>query len=157
MQNIDLQLFLESYPSDVSYRVCSCNELHFQLKDNEFIIVNTDPSFLPGQHWVVFYRNKEGLLEFFDSFGNLPGYYTIDFQMFVNRNCVKKYYILNPNQIQSNDSNICGLYCLLFYVSVVKNQEFNDFLLQFDNNTYLNDVHCLQKIENLFNYKFSLK
>ena len=30
-------------------------------------VANTDPSFLPGQHWVAFYHLSPSHLEFFDS------------------------------------------------------------------------------------------
>ena len=156
MQNIDLDLFLNKIHSNVSYKICSSDELNFLLRDNEFVIVNTDPSSLPGHHWVVFYRNKEGIIQFFDSFGHKPDFYTFNFVKFLQRNVFESYYIFNPCTIQSNTSNICGLYCLFFYVYICNDFSFNEFLCQFTNNTTLNDLYCLKSIEKLFDYTFIL-
>ena len=42
-------------------------------KSPKFYVVNTDPSHLPGEHWVAFYTG--GRPEFFDSTGHSPRYY----------------------------------------------------------------------------------
>lgn len=157
MQNIDLNLFLKNYGGNISYVVCSSDELNFALKINEFVIANTDPVSLPGRHWVAFYKNHNNILQFFDSFGCLPEYYSRNFVLFLKENSVKKYYETNSCKIQNSNSNICGLYCLLFYVSVTKNIGYDYFLSQFSNNTIVNDLYCLNSIEVLFHYKFDLK
>ena len=155
MENIDLKLFLERYNGDVIYKICSCDELHFSLNLNEFVIVNTEPSYLPGAHWVAFYKNKSQTIEFFDSFGMLPKYYTDNFVKFICKNSCKSFFLYNDNQIQSNYSNICGLYCLLFYVSVSRNEPFYKFLNKFQCNKSLNDIYCLYSVEDIFNFTFS--
>ena len=38
-------------------------------------VANTDPSSLPGQHWVAFYLLSPSHLEFFDSYGCHPDDY----------------------------------------------------------------------------------
>jgi len=36
------------------------------------LVVNTDPSSKPGQHWVAFYFDVDNTGDFFDSFGQPP-------------------------------------------------------------------------------------
>ena len=36
------------------------------------MIVNLDPSNLPGSHWVAIYRRNDGIAYYFDSFGDPP-------------------------------------------------------------------------------------
>lgn len=75
------------------------------------MIVNTDPSFLPGTHWLACWVEKTPKCsEFFDSFGRSPNYDEI-LKLFRNySNCV----IFNNHQLQSDFSEICGQFCLLY-------------------------------------------
>lgn len=41
------------------------------------IIINTDPSYLPGQHWIVMFLNEHNVLEYFDSMANTQKLYLI--------------------------------------------------------------------------------
>ena len=45
---------------------------------NRFYIVNTEPSHLPGSHWVCIYNGK--VPEFFDSLGKDPSFYDKKFE-----------------------------------------------------------------------------
>lgn len=56
-------------------------------------IVNTDPSWLPGRHWVVIYIPQEtnAPAEFFDSLGKHPDTYSPVFSIFMNTFCRRGY------------------------------------------------------------------
>jgi hypothetical protein len=76
-------------------------------------ICNTDPSYLPGSHWVVFWIHSPKYAEFYDSLGKSPEYYDAAFDAFIQNNCEKCVY--NNIRIQNKDSVACG-YHVLFYV-----------------------------------------
>ena len=72
------------------------------------IIINTDKSDGPGEHWVSVYVNSEKNGEYFDSYGLKPLY--IEIEMFLIDNCVSctfnNIFIQNP----SINSFTCGYY-----------------------------------------------
>ena len=84
-----------------------------KLKNNESAIVNLADSNDTGTHWIgMKYIDKK--LFYFDSYG-IP--YIPDI--------IKNQYsddkiITNIYRIQSNDSNECGKFCLMFIVSDIK-------------------------------------
>jgi hypothetical protein len=45
-------------------------------------ILNTDPSDKPGSHWVAMYFTEDGKGEFWDSYGQAPGFYSQSFTQF---------------------------------------------------------------------------
>ena len=78
-------------------------------------IVNTDTSDKPGQHWVAFYATKPGKLEGFDSFGRNPAQYSELIKTWIGGD----YFTMCKAQYQSNDSTVCGQYCIFFILYVV--------------------------------------
>lgn len=50
-------------------------------------ICNTDPSYLPGSHWVVFWIHNPKYAEIFDSLEKPPDYYDVAFNVFLQNNC----------------------------------------------------------------------
>ena len=93
------------------------------LKNNESTIANLADSFNKGTHWIAmkFINNK---LFYFDSYG-------IEFVPDI----IKKQYnkiITNTYRIQSNDSNECGKFYILFIKANIQNEsDYIKFLLQF--------------------------
>ena len=70
-------------------------------------ILNVEPEFMGGSHWVAFFREiKSNILEFFDSYGKAPSYYGFRLPSFSK--------VHNHYQMQSNTSTVCGEYCVLF-------------------------------------------
>ena len=98
------------------------------LKNNQSTIVNLANSNDTGTHWIAmkFINNK---LFYFDSYA-IP--YIPDI--------IKNQYsddkiITNIYRIQSNDSNECGKFCIMFIQSNIKNEsDYIKFLLQFEKN-----------------------
>lgn len=63
----------DTYMKNRIIGVFSADQLpHMQLGSETGLITNTDPTHLPGRHWVAFYLNQQKELECFDSFGNSP-------------------------------------------------------------------------------------
>ena len=74
-------------------------------------ILNTDPRHLPGQHWLAFYCDDEGRVEFFDSYGNPPSKYSSTIQTFMRRQSNAR---INSVRLQSIESTVCGQFCLFY-------------------------------------------
>ena len=103
------------------------------LKNNESTIVNLADSNDVGTHWIAmkFINSK---LFYFDSYG-------IEFVSDIIKNQYKKI-ILNIYRIQSNNSNECGKFCIMFLKANIQNEsDYIKFLLQFHKNNFeKNDI-----------------
>lgn len=74
------------------------------------IVVNTDASSRPGQHWVALYASSEDLIEYFDSYGDTPNENILSY---IERfpNCKR-----STHPIQSPFSKVCGQFCITYLV-----------------------------------------
>ncbi len=83
-----------------------------------FIIVNTDPSDRPGEHWVAIFIENSNTASYFCSLGSSP---IQPISNFLNSfNTVN----LCIDQWQSNDNDLCGEFALFF--ADLKCQNFDD-------------------------------
>ena len=85
------------------------------------LIVNLDPSWLPGSHWVGIcarmYGNKK-VLELFDSYGSRP-----------IMNHKKGWRIIyNKKKLQKPETKVCGHYATYFVKNRLKNESFRTIL-----------------------------
>lgn len=72
------------YTSDVKRGIFSSNNLSYLVSIYPAAyICNTDPSYLPGSHWVVFLMYSPIQSEFYDSSGISPGYFDSAFEVFL--------------------------------------------------------------------------
>jgi hypothetical protein len=69
-------------------------------------VCNTDPSHLPGEHWVVFWMDSPQKAEFFDSLGKPPEYYDERFKTFLMLNSENTVYSNKP--LQKKSAETCG-------------------------------------------------
>ena len=123
-----------------------------------FVICNTDPSWLSGRHWVAFYFTDKQYAEFFDSFGNRPEHYNSNFSQFLQLNSKDGKYKYNSWKLQENESNVCGLYCLLYGVSKLYVKNYADFIFNFSpHNEFENDRKCVQMVEDIFDVRLNVK
>lgn len=76
------------------------------------VICNTDYSFNPGKHWVLFCCFNEREIEFFDSLGKDPKTYGQQFVKFMTR--YSRMSVYNTKRVQPEDSDLCGQYCVLY-------------------------------------------
>lgn len=96
-------------------------------------VVNTDPSWLPGAHWVAIFVDQDQKIEFFDSFGRRP--MTQHLKNFCGRE-----YTFNERIIQSLTSNVCGQYCIYFLYNRCSGKSFSRIMKCFNPNTaWIND------------------
>ena len=114
------------------------------LKNNQSTIINVQNPNKSGSHWVS-YKKIGRKIFYFDSYG----------VGFIPDIITKQYpshkFICNIYRIQSMDSIQCGRFCILFIKSNIKNEnDYNNFLLQFEKNNFLkNDIqlyimYCLK-------------
>lgn len=109
------------------------------------IVVNTDPDYLPGEHWTAIYITDSGVGYFFDSFGRSP---QIEIMRFIKRNTRLWFY--NTRVIQDVFSDVCGKYCVLFLLNFMFNNSTHSFLRLFTKDCKNNDLVC----KRLFNFYF---
>ena len=102
-------------------------------KKPRLLICNTDPSNLPGTHWIaIFVDSRRG--EYFDSFGRKP---SDSFEDYMNDNCTDWTY--NTRQLQSITSSYCGFYCCFYCMFRCKGYDLFRIVNMFTRDTGLND------------------
>lgn len=86
------------------------------------IIFNTDPSHLPGSHWVsmIIYKNNE--VEYFDSNGMKPNKYICKFIKSINGKLIN----YNKESFQKKDG-LCGIYAMYFLINKLKKNSLSNF------------------------------
>ena len=127
MTNLQIESCLKGYPATV----CCADELplHVGVKPHTFI-VNTDTSVRGGSHWVAFHFPLVGPAEFFDSPGNAPETYHLCFANFLIVNYGPQYYYCSF-QIQPDDTDTCGRYCLCYFNWRHRGRELPDIVKDF--------------------------
>ena len=91
------------------------------------LIVNTDPTTKPGDHWLGLVLTKNKCF-FFDSFG--LGIMDLNIKIFL-----KQYYkkvSINNHCIQHLNSDKCGLYCIAFIKHVNSTMTYEKFISKFN-------------------------
>ena len=126
-----------------------------QLPEKKFpgaYIVNTDNSSGPGQHWVAMfcYDHK---IECFDSFGQYPG----DCNPHISNWLDPVYQIIHNRQLQSNDTSVCGQYCLFFLLLRAHGYTFEDTLSAFNRKREFNDKFVQKFVNRWFRVSTSLR
>jgi hypothetical protein len=131
---------------EVEKIVCASNELeglHISNKPT-FIIANSDPAHMNGEHWISFYIYKaKGEMEYFDSFAKPPEYYNKQFSNFLKKHC--ETYTKNTKVLQSNNTNLCGGYCI-FYLY----QKCHRMSMSLALNLFSRDKRCNDRIVSRF-------
>lgn len=95
-------------------------------------IVNSDPSYRSGQHWLAIFLDDLNNAEYFDSYGTQP--LNIAIKNFLKRN--SKNFKINYQQVQGYFSTTCGHYCMLYSLYKSQNKSLKLFLNQFKKNDY---------------------
>lgn len=138
------KIYLGTFASD---------QLSFHLvKYPSAMIVNTDPSFKRGQHWVALYFDSEKHCDYFDSFGFYPTVPNI--LTFITNNSINLRY--NSVQLQSICSSVCGLYCIQFLYRRCRYISIPHQLKMFDHSNFVyNDTIVCKFIYKTFNVRHS--
>ena len=103
------------------------------------IIVNTDPSDMPGQHWVAYYMDGRSS-EFFDSYGLSPQIYNLP-----------KANHHNTAPIQSISSIHCGVFVTYYLLCRSRNISLSHILSKFyrdPNKLWFNDDLVVNYLNN---------
>ena len=101
------------------------------IENNKSLIFNLQNSNQPGSHWIALSRNNKNIF-IFDSFGigHIPKNI---YEIYKNFNIITKIY-----RIQHINSNLCGLFSILFYLYKVNSKnKFIEFLNLFNVNDYI--------------------
>lgn len=119
-------LFLGVVPIDFHNIYPEIGNLRLKkTKQNKIgIIFNTDPSYMPGQHWISMFIDKRNkTICFFDSAGDKP---PEQVQNLINHLKKQDDYtvIINKNTHQRGDS-ACGIYSLYFIIERIKGRSCN--------------------------------
>lgn len=99
------------------------------------VIINTDPHFRPGEHWVALWISKNGDGIFFDSYGR-----PLANKCFLRR--IKKYcktFKCNKMKIQSDFSSVCGEFSFMFLSMMLRGYSLKKFCKLFSNDCTRND------------------
>ena len=114
-----------------------------------FLVVNTDPSYAPGQHWVAIHINSYGYGEWFDSYGLSPSFYNAKFETYLKRNTTHFEY---PQiQLQELSSTVCGVYCIYFLTLRAQGIPYETILSPFNDDYVQNDKVVTGYINKMYN------
>ena len=109
---------------DIPYYVCAA-DTHPKLGQYPAIVIqNINPYAKGGEHWISWWAKSKDRCEYFDSFG-------FPVQEYPHLKFPYKY-IEHDNtlQLQSNDNNVCGIWCVRFAHDKAKGMTFNQFIKQ---------------------------
>ena len=102
----------------------------------ECVIVNLDPHFKPGSHWMAVYIDAEGFGEFFDSYGRAPE--TKQIKKYLEDNCLD--WTTSNKRLQSPFTSTCGQYCIYFLYYRVRGRPMKDVVEDFTHDFEENDT-----------------
>jgi hypothetical protein len=80
---------------------------------------NVDEDDKPGTHWICVVKNNNNIF-FFDSFGKSPRFFKRQYwlEYFRSLNCT--YNLFTQLQRQSYIGRTCGVWCLVFFIPIIK-------------------------------------
>ena len=133
--------FLSTHPKSHTIKtieVCAINELpiHCPLSARPALfVINTDPNFKQGAHWVLVHlpkNTKAHAPHFFDPLGHPPSFYGPRFPRFLRNNTENNMmYTFNGSKVQSDSSTACGFFCCFYAISVMLDKDLCIDIVQF--------------------------
>jgi hypothetical protein len=148
MNNLQLNSILKSdcRMKNVYTGVFPSNRLPKFVEEPAALIANTQPSSMPGAHWVAFFINNDKKCEYFDSYGFPPSLYP-EFLQFLRANYKNpRNWTYNKVHLQGLDSDVCGHYCLAFLMAKACGSTMDAFVRQFGTDTERNDAKVAKMI-----------
>jgi hypothetical protein len=104
-----------------------------------FFVVNLDPSYKNGSHWVVIMLNKKGKKNiYFDSYGLAPKKY--GFKKYMHH-----FYKYNSKKLQHHFSTCCGQWCMYFILEKCKGKKLKK-ITEFFGKNFLGNDHIMNLI-----------
>ena len=134
--------------------VCAVDQLPSSIISNlpKIFIVNTDPHNLPGKHWVCFYIPHDGPIEFFDSLGKHPEFYSKLLEKFIY--CHSNEFIYSSTPLQSNFSATCGHFCLFYGIHRCRGLPLYKIVKKFSKDKMVNDRIVQEFVKEHFSSSF---
>jgi hypothetical protein len=117
---------------------------------NTGLVLNIETHDQPGLHWVALYRDEQGNLEFWDSYGIHPSLYGI--------NPPAAQFRMNTCTLQCSNSAVCGEYCIFYlFHRAVLNWSMDDIVRYFSSRQCIvNDRSVLHYVNTYFHVRFKL-
>ena len=153
MNSLEILRFLSSIPSH-TVGVFPADKIPRVWTKPVAFVFNTQDNSLPGQHWVAVYVDRNGQGIFFDSYGLPP--YVINHIRRMRKNC--KQFVWNTTALQSESSNVCGQFCIMFLRYMSRGLKMRDFLNKFTTDLKLNDriaAHYVNRLKRNARYKIN--
>ena len=133
MNSLEIYKELKHYKEFLG--VYSRDKLNFYMPDETGIIINTDKSGEPGEHWVAIYKNERTI--YFDSFGLPP----IQDEIIDYLNKINPIgWFHNTICFQSYYQDTCGMYSMIFLACMFEFRSFDKFIEIFNLNKHSNDI-----------------
>ena len=114
--------------------VFALDQIPISLNVPWLIVVNLDPSYKEGSHWVVLCQTNPYLISHFDSLGKNPDNYIHNLLMLK-----RKQYQYNNVRLQNYLTDTCGLYCIYFSYYISRGWTLRQILSRFSDNLYKNE------------------
>jgi hypothetical protein len=97
------------------------------ITGTEHYIVNSDPSNMPGRHWMCIFNSNP--VEFFDPLGYNPSHYGFEDKL-------SKYFVYNNIRLQGSSSLLCGEFCI-FYLYFRRKGFVMDDIIHYLHNSFI--------------------
>lgn len=96
------------------------NRLPIILKKPVSLVINLDPSYKEGSHWVAVYFEVSGYGYYFDSYGKEPTSHVLT----LLERFAPKGYSFSKHKFQDDFSTSCGYFCVLFVILANSRRKF---------------------------------
>lgn len=96
------------------------------------LVINLDPSYKPGSHWVALYFSKSGTCDYFDSYGLPP---PKDLVQYLHSNA--KRFTYNNKQVQRFFTSTCGQMCIYFLIWRSRGIPFSEIVKSITNDEFI--------------------
>ena len=132
LNSLEIYLWMGYFKIKPFNGIHSRNEIPY-FKDQGYYIVNLDDHTGEGTHWIAIII-KAHVIQYFDSYGvNAPE------EVVKLSNKLVIPYIYNSSQLQSDDSVLCGYYCIYVIAELYKGSNYYDILRRFHIDTHKNE------------------
>lgn len=148
MESRELSRIIE-HDAETSSRflgVLPANQMPTTMPPNTTLIVNCCDEGLEGRHWVALHMDGNGGMDFFDSFGMRPDLYNLTLKL-PNWTMLT----ISRQQLQSNMSNVCGLYCAYFCFKRTRGCRLEEIIAPFTGDYDWNDLFVIDCVNSFYN------
>lgn len=151
MNEIELTQCLGRHPITRKHfrGVFARDELPDRNEPNTFLIVNNDVRSEGGTHWLLMFFGNASSPLYFDSYGLPPMFPEFERQLLKNSDS----YIYSSQRLQSDSSNVCGHYCIVFATQLCAGHTLQEIRTSFSKTNFtLNDKHVVILFRKLYGF-----